>query len=315
MLSDERRRQRFDATGRTDELGADDDDFNWLDFFRAQFADVATKENIDNFASKYKGSDEERADLLDAYRKHEGRLALIYESVMCSDMLADDDRFRAILQSEIDAGALPAFDSFTNESDGSREKAKEAELKRRQDFDKRQAKKGKARGGGGANDGLDDLAALIRNKNKGRGDDFIANLEAKYAPKAKAKGRAAAPPKKAAPKKAASRKKGKKQALSDDAASASAASPSESASQFEDDESAFSEDNDDDADSDFDDAPASKKKTKAKGRKRASLSDDDDDDDYPASKRRKSAASKASARKKGAARREMPTRRSGRLNK
>src|ERR1700761_1323899 len=41
ILSDPRRRSRYDTTGRTEEsLDIDDDDFNWTDFFRTQYKEV-----------------------------------------------------------------------------------------------------------------------------------------------------------------------------------------------------------------------------------------------------------------------------------
>jgi DnaJ homolog subfamily C member 9 len=60
ILSDERRRKRYDTTGNTSEsLDLDDDDFNWTDFFREQYAAVVTAEALDRIKKDYQGSDEE----------------------------------------------------------------------------------------------------------------------------------------------------------------------------------------------------------------------------------------------------------------
>ncbi|CAD0030833.1 unnamed protein product [Aureobasidium pullulans] len=60
VLSDERRRTRYDNTGRTDEsLDIDDDIFNWSDFYRAQFANAVTEDTITSFTAEYKGKHEE----------------------------------------------------------------------------------------------------------------------------------------------------------------------------------------------------------------------------------------------------------------
>jgi hypothetical protein len=54
ILSDERRRKRYDTTGNTSEsLDLDDDDFNWTDFFREQYAAVVTAEALDRIKKDY----------------------------------------------------------------------------------------------------------------------------------------------------------------------------------------------------------------------------------------------------------------------
>ena len=61
ILSDEKRRKRYDTTGNTSEsLDLEDDDFDWTTFYREQFQSLVTEETINNFAQGYKGSDEER---------------------------------------------------------------------------------------------------------------------------------------------------------------------------------------------------------------------------------------------------------------
>jgi DnaJ family protein C protein 9 len=64
ILSDERRRKRYDTTGSTDEsLDIDDDDFNWSDFFREQFANAVTTERITDFASEWEEQREAKRNL------------------------------------------------------------------------------------------------------------------------------------------------------------------------------------------------------------------------------------------------------------
>jgi DnaJ family protein C protein 9 len=202
ILSDERRRKRYDTTGRTEEsLDPDDDDFDWASFFREQFANVVTREAVENFSGQYKGGDEERSDLLRFYTKHKGNMVKIYEEVMLSDMTEDEDRFRTIVDQAIKDGEVEAFPKYTEESENARrkriqraQKQKEeeaveaAELEReiKDKADKKKAKKAKAPGS------TADLAALIQQRQKGRQEDFFANLEAKYASKGK-KGTGQAP--------------------------------------------------------------------------------------------------------------------------
>lgn len=128
------------------------------------------------------------------YTKYKGRLDAIYENVMLSDILEDDDRFRRILDEEIEKGTVESYEAYERcNNDADREKAKAAERKRRADFDKKEAKKqAKEQAGGKAASkpkskkkdagGMADLAALIGQRQKARQGNFFDHLEAKYAP-------------------------------------------------------------------------------------------------------------------------------------
>lgn len=210
VLSDERRRTRYDNTGRTDDsLDIDDEIFNWGDFYRTQFADAINPAKIAEFTAEYKGSDEEKEALLAAYTKWKGSMTKVYQQVMVSNPADDDERFRQIINEAIESGDVDAFEKFTGETqksidariDKSKVEGKEAE-----DYAKELgvhdqlfgSGKAKAKGKKGKQNGGDEdsLAALIQQRQKGREVNFLADLEAKYA----------------APK----GKKGKKRALSPD---------------------------------------------------------------------------------------------------
>lgn len=196
MLSDDRRRKRYDLTGSTAETLEDDDDFSWLNFYREQFENVVTEEAINRLTTEYKGSAEERDDLLNAYTKGKGNLNTVYQIVMLSDVLVDDDRFRQILDEEIANGNIESYPAYANETDATRQKVKDAEQKSRDAFDKRQAKedadkntngrvkaKSKSKKGGAGD--MADLAALIQQRQKARSGGFFDKLEARYAPPAR----------------------------------------------------------------------------------------------------------------------------------
>ncbi|KNG44769.1 hypothetical protein TW65_08295 [Stemphylium lycopersici] len=201
VLSDDRRRKRYDLTGSTAETMEDDDDFNWLKFYREQFENVVNEEAINNVANEYKGSEEERNDLIKAYKKVKGNLNKVYDLVMLSDILVDDDRFRQIFDEEIENGTIESYPAYAKETDATRQKAKDAEKKRREAFDKEQAQeqeqeeaapaKGKSKAKAkpkAKKSGTDDmagLAALIQQRQKARAGNFFDSLEAKYAPKSR----------------------------------------------------------------------------------------------------------------------------------
>lgn len=195
ILSDERRRKRYDTTGRTeDSLDLEDDDFDWTTFFREQFANVVTTEAIENFEKEYKGSEEEKEHVLAAYEKHEGNMSKLYQDVMLSDVLEDDERFRAVIDAAIAKGEVEGYKKYTQESEKSKKarvnaarkhrdrEAKEAE-KAAEELHEDSKSKGKSKSK--KDSGMGDLAALIRQRQQGRAENFFDSLEAKYAPKSK----------------------------------------------------------------------------------------------------------------------------------
>lgn len=199
ILSDERRRKRYDDTGRTEEsLDLDDDTFDWVSYYREQYKDVVTAEVIESFAEKYKGSEEEKRDVLKWYEKCEGKMAKLYKNVMLSDPAEDEERFRSIIDEGIESGEVEGYAAYTEESENSQRKRVEAARKKKEKEAKEAEKhaedlgigkdlKKKKTGKKEKDDGMGDLAALIGQRQQGRANNFLADLEAKYAPKGKAK--------------------------------------------------------------------------------------------------------------------------------
>ncbi|KAI1272854.1 DnaJ domain-containing protein [Xylaria sp. FL0933] len=188
VLSDPTRRKRYDETGSTSESIVDSDGFSWSDFYREQFRDAISSDAIEKFAAQYKGSDEERDDVLIAYEEHEGDMDAIYESVMLSNVLKDDERFRKIIDDAIASKDVPAFKAYVKESKKSRQariKAAQSEATEAEEYAKELgihdklfgAKKGKGKKAKESSE--DQLAALIRRNQQGR-QGFLDNLEAKY---------------------------------------------------------------------------------------------------------------------------------------
>ncbi|KAE8444068.1 hypothetical protein EG329_000936 [Mollisiaceae sp. DMI_Dod_QoI] len=183
VLSDSIRRKRYDTTGSTSE-SIDFDDFSWSEFYSEQFKDVVTSDAIEAFSKQYKNSVEEKDDVLAAYEKFKGKWQGIYETVMLSNCLEDEDRFRAYIDEAIEKGDVQSFRAYTNES----EKAKEARMKaaRREGKEAEQyAKKlgvhDKLFGGGtSGKNGEDALKALIQNKQASKTASFMDHMEAKY---------------------------------------------------------------------------------------------------------------------------------------
>ncbi|KAL8812663.1 MAG: hypothetical protein Q9223_000575 [Gallowayella weberi] len=221
ILSSPHRRTLYDTTGSTSETLSslsDDDDFNWLSFFRTQYSAISAS-SLSDFSASYKSSAEERKDLLAAYSQYEGRLNKVYEVVMLSNPLDDEERFRGIIDEAIEKGEVEGYKAYVKEPQHSRmarmKKAKKeaeyAEQQKRTDTKYKSIFGGDGKGAsevdGSAVDGggrdadveggepltnrekksvrghgdLDNLAAMIQSRNKTRGETFLDSLEAKYA--------------------------------------------------------------------------------------------------------------------------------------
>lgn len=192
ILSDERRRRRYDSTGNTAEsANIDDDDFNWVDFFREQSENVVRGDMIEQVKREYQGTEEEQNDVLTAYEEGQGNMDAVFESVMCSEVLVDEERFRKIINDAIAKDEVEAYSRYTKESKKSREKRK-ANAKREEAeamelarelgvedklFAKKGAGKKKPKKG---EDDTDALKALIQQRQQGRAQNFFDDLEAKY---------------------------------------------------------------------------------------------------------------------------------------
>lgn len=194
VLSDPARRKRYDATGSTAESIVDSEGFNWSDYYREQFKDSISTDAIRRFAEKYKGSDEEKDDLLVAYEECEGDMDQVYERVMLSDVVEDDERFHRIINEAIEQGDVRALAAYTKESKRKRTarvKAAKAEADEAEGYAKELGVHGKLFGeknkkskAGSEND----LAALIQKRQQDRSAGFLDRLAEKYGatePKAK----------------------------------------------------------------------------------------------------------------------------------
>ncbi|KAL8757583.1 MAG: hypothetical protein Q9199_002114 [Rusavskia elegans] len=221
ILSSPHRRTLYDTTGSTSETLSslsDDDDFNWLSFFRTQYSSLSASV-LDDFSNTYKNSDDERKDLLAAYEKHKGKLNGVYEEVMLSNPLEDEDRFHGIIDKAIEDGEVEGYKAYVKETKSSkdarmkkaRREAEHAEHEKRANVKYQSIFGGDGKGASAvngstisANEGDEDvndaetmtkrqkkamrghgdlgnLAAMIQSRNKARGATFFDNLEAKYA--------------------------------------------------------------------------------------------------------------------------------------
>ncbi|KAL8756270.1 MAG: hypothetical protein Q9184_004556 [Pyrenodesmia sp. 2 TL-2023] len=228
ILSSPHRRTLYDTTGSTSETLSSSEDFNWLSFFRTQYSALSASA-LTSLSTSYKASAEERKDVLGMYTKHKGKMGKVYEEVMLSNPLEDEDRFREIIDEAIEKGEVQAYDSYVKESKKSkdarmrkaRKEAEDAEKeaksnKRYQSIFGGDGKGGrdiingsavaaedegpqtngatsssKAKKANGGKGDISDLAAMIQSRQQSRSDEFFDKLEARYAGGSKGKKRKA----------------------------------------------------------------------------------------------------------------------------
>lgn len=191
ILSEPTRRERYDTTGSTSESLSDD--FNWASFFKAQYAETVTVDKMNEFKATYQGSDEEKRDVLDAYKRRKGNVDKIFKDVMLSNALYDEERFRQYIDSAVAAGELESFNAYTQESENAKKKRKKV-AKREEAEAKEHAKElgvyESLFGDGKPKSKKDNgLASLIQQRQKERAATFLDDLEAKYAGKGPANGK------------------------------------------------------------------------------------------------------------------------------
>ncbi|KAL1330583.1 hypothetical protein HN51_047826 [Arachis hypogaea] len=106
ILGDEEKRAIYDQTGCVDDADlAGDVVQNLRNYFRTMYKKV-TESDIEEFEANYRGSDSEKNDLIDLYKKCKGHMNRLFCSMLCSDPKFDSHRFKDILDEAIAAGEL-----------------------------------------------------------------------------------------------------------------------------------------------------------------------------------------------------------------
>ncbi|KAK7014874.1 DnaJ-domain-containing protein [Favolaschia claudopus] len=205
VLSDEKRRQRYDQTGKTDEgfdFGAGED--GWDAYFEELF-DRVTRGKLDEMKQEYQGSVEEVDDLKSAYTDTEGSIGDIMTFIPHSTF-DDEARFIVIISDLIAKGALPILpiweksikdekSKLVRKKQGEKEAAEAEQMAKElgvwdefygngKPTERQSRAKGKGKGKKDAEEDAEEdysaLQALILKKQK-KSDGFFDGLAAKYA--------------------------------------------------------------------------------------------------------------------------------------
>lgn len=177
VLSDKEQRAVYDEQGIVDEdSDSVDRNRNWEEYWRMMFPQITVQDILD-FEKTYKGTDEEKQDLMRVYKESKGDMDKIMQSVLCATP-EDEERFRDALQSAIDEGELPAYKAFTRES-----AKKKSSRKRRAVKEAKEAEQLKTEMGMSSDSNLVAIMKRKRQANEMEFNSLIANLEDKYCKK------------------------------------------------------------------------------------------------------------------------------------
>ncbi|XP_022766736.1 chaperone protein dnaJ 6 [Durio zibethinus] len=169
ILGDEEKRAVYDQTGCVDDADlAGDVVENLKTFFRAMYKKV-TEADIEEFEANYRGSDSEKKDLIDLYRKCKGNMNKLFCSMLCSDPQLDSHRFKDMLDEAIATGELKETKAYQKWA------MKISQMKPPTSPSRRKGKSTKQ--------SESDLLAIIshrQSERKGRFDSMFSSLVSKY---------------------------------------------------------------------------------------------------------------------------------------
>lgn len=114
VLGDPEKRKIYDQTGslQHSEDVEGEDLADLAKYFRSVYKKV-TEDDIDAFEGQYRGSEEERGDLLKYYQQFKGNMDTVFVWVMLSRPELDSHRFMDTLEQAIAAGEVKRYKAFS----------------------------------------------------------------------------------------------------------------------------------------------------------------------------------------------------------
>ena len=186
VLNDSEKRSVYDETGQILD-GSEGALFSggrdWEQYWREIYKQIS-EEDIEEFKSKFVGSEEELESVKAAYVEFEGDMSQILENVMCCTS-EDEPRFRDMIEEEIRKGTVEEYKGFREESESKKKSRKRKAKKEAAEA----AELAKELGLGSKKKSSEaDLFALIGQRQQSR-KAFFSDLEAKYSSSKGAKGK------------------------------------------------------------------------------------------------------------------------------
>lgn len=214
VLNDEKRRERYDRTGKTSELveGLVEPEEGWEAYFAEMFSGEVSSQTLDDFFDSYEGAclslsclkfrkprldgtctggEDEKEDLHKAYNDSKGDIEHILAHVPARDNTLAEARFTTLINASIDAKELASTTAWKKNLKDTKAKAKRAKAAEKEAKEAEKAAKeigvhdklfgnGKKGKGKQAEGDEDALKALIQQQGAKRMEALIDNLESKY---------------------------------------------------------------------------------------------------------------------------------------
>jgi len=178
ILTDEKKKKRYDLTGEIDDDNLDDL-INKCRFFYKEF----TADDITDFSSRYKNSKDEQEDLINFYEEYDGDLTNLLQFIPLSSN-SDIDRFVSIYEKLIREKTLESTSAFLDSRNNIQPLADEqAEFEEELKSDKKRDKKGKNKGKKKSNKpdiSFAELQNRILAKKTESSGNFLSSLASKY---------------------------------------------------------------------------------------------------------------------------------------
>ncbi|KAJ1551089.1 hypothetical protein HK096_003223 [Nowakowskiella sp. JEL0078] len=181
ILSDDLKRSRYDATGVIEKEGVvqyeNKNEAEWNAYFRELWSGKVSAESISEYEKKYKGSDEQKNEIIAAYNQSQGSMDFILNNVIATTV-EDEDFIIGIIETAIANSEIKRLKKFTSSTSPSQRN------KRRKDAAKEEMEVRKARNElsnlGDSSSRNDELKAMILQRQQSRQELLIMNLENKY---------------------------------------------------------------------------------------------------------------------------------------
>jgi len=180
ILSDPEKRRLYDSNGELDGSELSEEAAHWYEYFRAMFPRVTTSA-IDSFSKTYKGSPEERDDILREYEDKDGDFDSIMECIMLAED-EDEERIMTIIDEAIKSGEISSTTAYeTHKKKFSKRKSSQCKNSTKSSEISGAATNSKKKHKAKVEDieNNEALEAMIRNRQKSAGD-VLSNLMKKY---------------------------------------------------------------------------------------------------------------------------------------
>lgn len=166
ILSDSTKRSIYDSTGEVENDETCEDFANWYDYFRTLFPKL-TVSKIEEFSASYKGSSEEKEDLIEAFQRFKGDMKKVMEVTMFAED-GEEERLCITIDALIAAGDL----TTTSKYEAFKSKLSFASSSSGKTKKKKMATKSESN--------MDDLAAMILANRQSSGAGMFGSIMAKY---------------------------------------------------------------------------------------------------------------------------------------